>query len=53
MIKKIANLLAKRRTLQAKMELDHIELSSDSLIIGLNLKWKNATDAPLRSTKSW
>ena len=47
MIKTIASLLSKRRTLQAEMELDHVELSSDSLILGLQLTWKNATEAPV------
>lgn len=47
MIKTIASLLAKRRTLQVELELDHIELSADSLIVGLQLTWKNATDMPV------
>ncbi len=47
MIKKIASLLAKRRTLHAEMEIDHIELSPDSFILGLHLIWRNTTDQPI------
>ena len=47
MIKTIASLWAKRRTLQAELELDHIELSAESLILGLQLAWKNATEEPI------
>ena len=47
MIKTIASILAKRRTLQAELELDHLELSSDSLIVGLQITWKNATEIPI------
>ncbi len=43
MIKRFASLLAKPRSLYADVDLDHIELASEQLILGVRLKWSNTT----------
>jgi hypothetical protein len=47
MFKTITSLLTKRRTLHAELEIDHIELSEEHLILGLRLTWHNETLEPI------
>ena len=47
MFQKLSSLLSKRSTLHAEMGLDHLELSNDSLIMGMQVAWYNRTSAPI------
>ncbi len=41
MIGAITSFLTKPRTLNADLELDHVELTGDALILGLQVTWRN------------
>ena len=43
MIKALTALIARPRTLHAELELDHVEISSENVILGLQIKWSNST----------
>ncbi len=47
MIKALTSLLAKPRSLFADVELDHIELTGERLILGAKIKWSNTTPEAL------
>ncbi len=47
MIRTITSLLKRQGTLHAKLELDHIELCAEQMIMGLQLTWRNGTTDPL------
>jgi hypothetical protein len=47
MIKTLTSFLTKPRSLYATVELDHIELAGDRLILGALVKWSNTTTDPL------
>jgi hypothetical protein len=47
MIKVITSFLKKPSSLYAEVKLDHVELSTDHLIIGAKITWENTTPEPV------